>query len=147
MKSDLRRSKREEDLIHISVTVQNGVTGDILAGPFPGKILNISRHGACLLMTQVIWETFHIFHLSRDSDSSFILVNINMPPEIKNFSIPARPIWMSLLKHKKIRAFKMGVEFMINPEGEQIKALMSVMKIEHNKRKLSTTMQNLYEDL
>lgn len=46
-----RRSKRYDRFLPITVTAL-GEGGQIVkAGPFPGRIINISRHGACLLMS------------------------------------------------------------------------------------------------
>lgn len=143
MNLDIRRSKRESDFLPITVTAQNGSTGNLLAGPFNGKIIDISRHGARLLMTQVMFNSFHLFYSTKEDDTSYLTLKIDIPPDIVNFTIPARPIWMSLMKHGSIRAFKIGVEFLISAEGQQINELLDVMRIKQESRITQTKQLNL----
>ena len=147
MNLDIRRSKRETDFLPVSVTAQNGSTGDVLAGPFSGKIIDISHHGARLLMTQIMYDSFHLFYSTKEDDSSYLTIKIDIPPDIVNFSVPARPVWMSLMKHESIRAFKIGVEFLISSEGHQINELLDVMKIKQEKRVTQTKTFNLEKSL
>jgi c-di-GMP-binding flagellar brake protein YcgR len=134
MISELRRAKRIADYLPIGVTAVNGVTGQTMAGPFSGRIIDISCTGACLLMTQVMIEAYHVFHSTREDDSLFLQLTVNLPPDITNFSISARPVWMNLFRQDEIRAFKMGVEFLTNPEGQQMKQLMQAMAKHRKKR-------------
>jgi hypothetical protein len=134
MISELRIAKRHIDYLPIGVTAKDGVSGKTIAGPLSGRIIDISATGACLLMTQVMSRSFHIFHSTREDDSLFLQLVINLPPDITGLNIPARPIWMNLYRQDKIRAFKMGVEFMANPEGKQIKQLMSALARQQKNR-------------
>ncbi len=123
----LRRSKRYDRFLPISVVAIDGDEDTTKAGPFQGRIINISRHGACLLMSQVMMNTFHIFHSTKESDSVFLQLTINIQPEIIECKIPSRPIWMDIFQEGDLHAFKIGVEFMINPEGEQMIQLEQVI--------------------
>lgn len=123
----LRRSRRYDRFLPISVTAFSGENDSESIGPFSGRIINISRHGACLLMSQVLVNSYHLFHSTKENDSSFLQVTINVQPEIKDCKIPSRPIWMDIFEEGEIRAFRIGVEFMINPEGEQMKSLEQVI--------------------
>ncbi len=134
MNTDLRKSKRIPDYLPITVIAQDGVSGEKLAGPFSGRILNISKHGACLLMTQVMLGTYHLFHSTRANDSSVLLLNFSLPPDLVVFSIPSRPVWMDIFQQDVIRAFKIGVEFMVSPEGRQIKDLLRAMEKQQKER-------------
>lgn len=134
MITDLRRSKRYTDFLPISVSAISGTTNTVLAGPFSGRIIDISKNGACLLMTQVLSRTYHVFHSTREDDSSFLRLHINLPPELIDFMIPARPVWMKPFEIEDIKAYKMGVDFLINPDGEQISKLESVMMKKQNER-------------
>ena len=134
MISELRRAKRIVDYLPIGITAVNGVSGENIAGPFSGRIIDISHTGACLLMTQVMIDKFHVFHSTREDDSLFLQLKIDLPPEIKDFTISARPGWMNLFRQDEIRAFKMGVEFLSNPEGRQMKELMKAMARQQKKR-------------
>jgi len=134
MISELRRAKRVVDYLPIGVTAQNGRSGETMAGPFSSRIIDISTTGACLLMTQVMIANYHVFHSTREDDSLFLLLTINLPPDILDFTIAARPVWMNLFRQDEIRAFKMGVEFMTNPEGQQMKRLMAALGRQQKKR-------------
>ncbi len=127
MISELRRSKRYTDFLPISVSAMSGVTNSTIAGPFSGRIVDISKNGACLLMTQVLLKTFHIYHSTREDDSSFLQLLINLPPELVDFIIPARPVWLRPFDIEDIKAYRMGVDFLINPDGEQMERLEKVM--------------------
>lgn len=128
MNTDLRRSKRYNDFLPISVSAISGITKETIAGPFSGRIIDISRHGACLLMTQVLLKTYHVYHSTRENDSNSLQLHINLPPDLINFMIPALPIWLRPFDIEEIKAFRMGVEFLINPDGEQMIRLENVMR-------------------
>ena len=85
-------------------------------------------------MSQVMRDSFHVFHSTREDDSWLLQLTINIPPEDVLFSISARPIWLDLFRQDQIRAFKMGIEFMGNPEGKQMKQLQKAMKNQQKKR-------------
>ena len=123
----LRRSKRYDRFLPISVVVVDGEEKTTKAGPFPGRIINISRHGACLLMSQVMINSYHLFHSTKEDDMSFLQLTVNVQPEIKDCKIPSRPVWMDIFEEGDIRAFRIGVEFMVNPDGEQMKSLEQVI--------------------
>ncbi len=134
MITELRIAKRHVDYLPIGVTAKDGVSGNTVAGPLSGRIIDISTTGACLLMTQVMSRSYHIFHSTREDDSLFLELVISLPPDITDLILSARPVWMNLYHQDEIRAFKMGVEFMANPEGKQIKQLMSALARQQKKR-------------
>lgn len=135
MDSNLRRSKRKIDYLPIVV---NGVDSDkdeIIAGPFSGRIIDISANGACLLMTQVMRNNYHIFHSTREKNSNQLQLNIAIPPEIATpIVINAFPIWLSIFRKNEISAFKMGIEFILSPEDQQMKKLQQAM-LHHQKKR------------
>ncbi len=134
MITELRRSKRITDYLPILVNAKNKTTGQRLAGPFSGRIIDISEHGACLLMTQVMQNAYHVFHSTREDDSRVLQLTINVPPENIPLSITAHPVWLDLFRRDKIRAFKMGIEFLTSPGDEQIKHLRKTMEQQQKKR-------------
>ncbi|MFZ5798048.1 MAG: PilZ domain-containing protein [Desulfobulbus sp.] len=134
MITDLRRSKRYNDFLPISVSAMSGLDKKIVAGPYSGRIIDISRHGACLLMTQVILRTYHVYHSTRENDSRFLQLQINIPPDLVNFTIPALPVWIKPFDLDEIKAFRMGVDFLISPESEQMLRLEQVMRKKQSER-------------
>ncbi len=134
MISELRRAKRYTDYLPVDIHAINGVTGQTVAGPFSSRIIDISNTGACLLMTQIMCDSYHVFHSTREDDSYYLQLKINLPPDLAGFSLSARPIWMNFFHQDQIHAYKMGVEFLVNPEGEKIKKLMAAMARQQEKR-------------
>ena len=63
-----------------------------------------------------------------ENDANSLQLNINIPPDLVNFSIPAMPVWLRPFDIDEIKAFRMGVEFLISPDGEQMRRLESVMR-------------------
>jgi len=134
MITDLRRSKRFTDFLPISVSARSGLKSTTIAGPFSGRIIDISRHGACLLMTQVVIQSYHVYHSTKEDDSSFLELHINLPPDLVGFAIPARPVWFSDFNIEDIQAFRMGVDFLISPNGEKMKRLERIMRKKQKER-------------
>jgi hypothetical protein len=90
------------------------------AGPFSGRIINISRHGACLLMSLGDLDAYQVYSSTRKNDSSYIDIHGCIETEADKFNLPARPVWADPIIMDDIRAFKMGVEFMVNPDSEKM---------------------------
>ncbi len=134
MISELRRSKRYTDFLPISVSAISGTSNKTIAGPFSGRIIDISRHGACLLMTQVLLRAYHVYHSTKEDDSASLQLHINLPPNLTNFIIPARPVWLNQFDMEDIRAYRMGVSFLLSPDGEQMKRLEKVMMKKQKER-------------
>ncbi|NIA05625.1 MAG: hypothetical protein GWP11_06625 [Proteobacteria bacterium] len=127
MITEMRRSKRYNDFIAISIIAHNGIRGETKAGPFSGRIINISRHGACLLMPRVENKSYHLFHSTRQDDSSFLELKGTIQRYPDKFRIPARPVWLESFNMDDIEAFNMGVEFMLSPEGERMTKIIEAV--------------------
>ncbi|MCL1981133.1 MAG: hypothetical protein FWG62_08690 [Proteobacteria bacterium] len=120
MAAELRRSERTSDFLPLETRVIDASSGQELAGPFSGRIIDISAHGACLLMTQIMVRSFHVFHSTREAEDAVLQLVIDQQPELGRHVLTARPVWLHLFRQDKIRAFKMGVEFIETPEVKQM---------------------------
>lgn len=146
MDTNLRRSKRKIDYLPIVVNAIDSDNGKIIAGPFSGRIIDISDHGACLLMTQVMRNSYHIFHSTREKNPYQLQLAITIPPEIVTpIIINAFPIWLSIYRKTGISAFKMGIEFMISPKDQQLKKLQQAI-LHHQKNRARWWAQNSKND-
>jgi len=134
MSIEHRRSERIIDYLPLEVHAISGSDGQPIAGPFSGSIIDISTHGACLLMTQVFHNGFHLFYSTRDTNNTVLQLTINHPPDIDNYVLTAVPIWLDLFRQEEIRAFKMGIEFTNNQEGNQMKELQYALQKNQKKR-------------
>lgn len=134
MSVEHRRSTRIIDYLPLEVHAVDGKGGHPLAGPFSGRIIDISSHGACLLMSQVFRNGFHIFHSTRETNEALLQLTINHPPEIDHYILTAMPVWLDLFRQQEIRAFKMGIEFTEDPEANQMKELLKALQENQGKR-------------
>jgi len=134
MITELRRSKRIAEYLPILINAKDQTSGSVLAGPFSGRIIDISDHGACLLMTQVMQRSYHLFHSTREQDSRFLQLIVNVPPDNIPFSIAARPVWMDRFLQEEIRAFKLGIEFLTDPESKLMRQLQAALRVQQHKR-------------
>lgn len=128
MTIEQRRSERIVDFLPLEIHVVHGQDGRMLAGPFSGRIIDISAHGACLLMTQIMNHGFHVFHSTRDTDEAVLRLTIDQPPDLGPHILTAHPIWLDIFRQGEIRAFKMGVEFTEDPEKKQMRELRAAMR-------------------
>jgi len=128
MTSEHRRSERIVDYLPLEVHVVHSQDGRLLAGPFSGRIIDISTHGACLLMTQIMHGTFHVFHSTRDTLDAVLRLAIDHPPDIGPYVLAARPVWLDVFRQQEIRAFKMGVEFTDDPERKPMRELQTALR-------------------
>jgi Tfp pilus assembly protein PilZ len=143
MNTDLRRSKRYADFLPISVIAVPGGENGEAVGPFSGRIIDISRHGACLLMTQVLQRNYHVYHTTMDNEESILELHINIPPELRNLVIPCRPVWINPFQIEEIKAFRLGVNFLLSPEGEKMHRLENeLMKKQKDRDELWSTLAN-----
>jgi len=129
-----RRSERIVDFLPLEVHVINRQDDQILAGPFSGRIIDISPHGACLLMTQIMQDSFHVFHSTRDTADAVLRLTIDHPPDIGPCTLAARPVWLDVFRQQEIRAFKMGVEFTEDPEKKQMRELQAALRPNQEQR-------------
>ncbi len=134
MTIEYRRSPRKIDYLPLEVAVVRTNSGKHIAGPFSGRIIDISRHGACLLMSQMIRNGFHLYYSTRETADALVQLTINMLPESGSFTLKALPVWMATFNQQEIRAFKMGVDFTENPEEHSMKELQRAI-LENQERR------------
>lgn len=109
---ELRRSHRYADFLPISITVRKNDDNSLIAGPLSARIVDVSNHGACLLMTQVMVHSYHIFHSTREDDSAALVLQIKLPSQTDTIEILSEPVWLNATKlNNDIKVFKMGVDF------------------------------------
>lgn len=128
MTAEHRRSERVADFLPLEVYVVRMGDGQSIAGPFSGRIIDISAHGACLLMTQIMQGGFHLFHSTREIGDAVLKLAIDQQPEIGPAVLTALPVWMDVFRQREIRAFKMGVAFSEDPGKEQMRELREALQ-------------------
>jgi PilZ domain. len=136
MPIEQRRAERIADFLPIEIRAVHIPDGRELAGPFSGRILDISLHGAGLLMTQVMIHRFHVFHSTNTAENTALQLIIDRPPDIDRHVLIARPVWINTFRHHKIKAFKMGVEFIEIQEKEQMLKLLAALRKDQEARSI-----------
>jgi len=131
---DQRRSERIVDFLPLEIHAIDLTCGEVLAGPFSARIIDISTHGACLLVTQVLLNGFHVFYTTRESDDTLLRLSIDETSEVGPHVLTARPIWMDTFRQDEIRAFKMGVEFTEDLGKEQMLDVQTALSINQGQR-------------
>jgi len=128
MTAERRIYERVPDFLPLEIRVVHAPDGQELAGPFSGRIIDISSHGACLLMTQVMSHAFHVFYSTRDTAGAVLQLIIDQPPDIGHHILTARPVWLNAFQQDTIRAFKMGVECIEPPGDGKMQALLVALR-------------------
>lgn len=131
---DQRRSERIVDFLPLEIHAIELKCAEVLAGPFSARIIDISTHGACLLVTQVLLNGFHVFYTTRESDDTVLRLSIDKTSEVGLHVLTARPIWMDTFRQGEIRAFKMGVEFTENLGKAQMRDVQTALSINQGQR-------------
>ena len=127
---DQRRSKRYNDFIAVSVRAVNDQDGSSEIGPFAGRIINISIHGACLLMALGVLESFDVYRSTYKNDEMHLEIDGTLPLQTDNFALSGKPIWMDPFILDDIKAFKMGVEFKNIADHEQSIEIIHIITAE-----------------
>ena len=123
MNTELRRSERYQDFLPISVSVRKNDTRSQVAGPFSARIVDFSTNGACLLLTKVMIQSFHIFHSTRDDELNDLVLHIDTHSRQDTIEILAQPVWLNAAKMDDIKIFKMGVDFMSSIDDDLLQSI------------------------
>lgn len=123
MTIEKRRSVRYADFMPITVSVIEDRDKSRIAGPFSARIIDISNHGVCLLMTHVMMHSFHIFHSTREDESTQLQLHLPLAHEHDAIELVSRPVWLNTVKIEDIRVFKMGIEFSSPLDNETLQKI------------------------
>lgn len=121
MTIDLRRAKRYEDFIAVTVLAGDPLDENRQTNAYNGRLINISLSGACLLLPNNGDGPADWYRSACKKDFNNLQLEIqgSLPPEIKSFSLIGKPIWMAPFVMDDIYAFKMGIAFDSQNDFEQ----------------------------
>ena len=120
---ELRRSNRYSDFLPITVFIRKKDGLKRIAGPLSARIIDVSNHGACLVLTQIVVQSYHIFHSTKDNESVVLGLNITLPSHEEPVEILSIPVWMNTSTMDDIKIFKMGVDFTSAIDDELIHSI------------------------
>lgn len=108
MSTEARRSIRYEEFLAVSVLVGDYAAKGETAVQHSGRLINISRHGACLIIPgrvdSVPDETNRV--------GGQVTIQGSLNPEIPYFSLDGQAVWTTSFTIDNIQALKIGVEFL-----------------------------------
>lgn len=111
MKLDHRKLQRITEFMPVSVSIRNQ-GGEVLAGPFAGRIIDICLDGACLLMSRIQDGTWHVFHSPREDNALLLELDVTPPERDVNLTVTARPVWLNTFENDAFQERLMGVAFL-----------------------------------
>ena len=121
MNTDLRRSKRFADFFPVTITAQNQSIESTFAEPYTARVINISRHGACLLLSMKTSDSSELLRsASSATNISIEIINSAQEPE-QNMTLTGHPVWMDSFALDDLQAMKMGIEFTSDTLDQQPK--------------------------
>jgi hypothetical protein len=110
----------------VEITAQHAGTRKIMAGPLQGKLFDFSKHNACLLTSQIMDETYHLFYSTQEDNLLFLNIFFDKNPSLgEPCRLTALPLWFNIFQQGQIRNFIMGVEFTRNTEEKTVKKLLA----------------------
>ncbi|MCI5138189.1 MAG: hypothetical protein D3922_07185 [Candidatus Electrothrix sp. AR1] len=110
----------------IEITAQHAGTGKIMAGPLRGKLFDLSKNEACLLMSEIMDDTYHLFYSTQEDNLLFLNIFFDLPPALdEHFKMTAIPLWFNIFQQGQNRNFIMGVEFTPNIEEKIMRKLLA----------------------
>lgn len=115
---ELRRSHRYTDFLPISVFIRNKGDSSPIAGPLSARIIDVSNHGACLILTKIVVQSYHIFHSTKGNESILLALDIKLPSHENPVEILSHPVWMNTTSMDDIKVFKLGVDFIHEIDNE-----------------------------
>ncbi len=118
------RPLRVKSECRVEIRLQNRGSGELLPGLCTGVMVNVSRGGAGLVLSQMLLEGRHLFFSTLNNDQYHLVLFIENPGSSdESFAIPARSVWMDSCRYRDEPAFNMGVCF-----HERQKKLFNIFK-------------------
>ncbi len=106
------RPLRLEAECTVEICLQERGKEEFLPGKCEGNLVNLSREGACVVLSQMFLEGRHLFFSTLNNEHYHLVLFIKNPQTANEaFAIPARSIWMDSCQYNQGPAFKMGVSF------------------------------------
>jgi hypothetical protein len=139
------RPKRGDSDLPVKIVLYNSENDTILAGPTPAFVHDLSYYGAGLLLKKVFFPPHHLFYSPRDNTGQILCIEKKRNGSERDIIVPVNPVWMRLDEGDTPGYFRMGVEFMTDPEDIDVIDLekMSLASFDSNED-LLTKLVNLF---
>jgi len=107
--TEYRKFSRYSVFLPVSVSVDKKNPPKV-AGTVSGRILNLSRYGACVLLSRAMIDHFHFFHSFEQNDPADLQLYIQTGDN-GTLKIPGRPVWFETVDLDNGKIFKIGIMF------------------------------------
>jgi len=130
---DKRRAERVALKLPVSVTLLNGETDTLLAGPVQGEARDFSPLGLALSLASVMIDNYHLFFACQDNPSYILKIGFELPADPETaIEVPARPVWYDRDKTSEEKRALFGLEFQLSPKDRAIKNLVKELYLPGN---------------
>ncbi|MCI5149024.1 MAG: hypothetical protein D3916_06505 [Candidatus Electrothrix sp. MAN1_4] len=110
----------------IEVTAQHAGTGRVMAGPLGGRLFDLTKNKACLLMSQIKDDTYHLFYSTQEDTLLFLNIFFDLTsPFDEHCKVTALPLWFNIFQQEQVRSFIMGIEFTRNSEEKTVRKFLA----------------------
>ncbi len=116
------RSPRINFEIPIKIYFLERNSGKLSQEYLPGFLLNLSRGGACIIVSKVMLEGKHIFFSTQNQKRYYLFFNDNAAENDEQIDIKGFSVWMDRCDFRGKHFFKIGLEF-LRKQNELFKRL------------------------
>lgn len=107
---ELRRSKRLNEFFPVTITDWNIPLDFNQTESCPGRIINISRHGVCLLLPMKTSESLQV-----GAPGKAVRISLELEQDTSStnnkITLTGYPVWMDFFMLDDLRAIKIGIKF------------------------------------
>ncbi|MFC1844918.1 PilZ domain-containing protein [Thermodesulfobacteriota bacterium] len=130
---EIRRAERVALKLTVSVSLLDGETDTLLAGPVQGEARDFSPLGLALSLASVMIDNYHLFFICQDNPTYIMKIGFELPTEPGTvIEVPARPVWYDRDKTSEEKRALFGLEFQLSPKDKLIKKLVKELFLPGN---------------
>ncbi len=124
MSENKRRAPRLDSVLPITLILYDDRESRALSDPVPAELLDMSVYGVRITVSRVRIGDQHLFYSFNDSPHRFIQICFKEGAgEHEKGIIPAYPVWFDHLVNMAGQPFQLGMEFLVEPQDENVRKL------------------------
>lgn len=126
MSENKRRAPRLDSVLPVTLVLYDDRESRALSEPVPAEILDMSVYGVRITVSRVRIGGHHLFYSFNDSPHHFIQICFTEGEQEKGV-IPSYPVWFDHLVNMAGQPFQLGMEFLVEPQDENVRRLGEVI--------------------
>lgn len=129
MSENKRRAPRLDSVLPVTLLLYDDRESHALSEPIPAEILDMSVYGVRIIVSRVRIGEHHLFYSFNDSPHHFIQICFkDGEGDDEKGVIPSYPVWFDHLVNMAGQPFQLGMEFLIEPQDENVRKLGEVIR-------------------